>query len=178
MKVITVVNIFFIMGIMAAMSCGSGSTASKSGTKSKAGDHYEDLSAYRPEIMTNSDSAVNDGTADPGNTINPNLKPENDVTSSVNMLLDSINYLKSNINYIDGFTIQVYTGINREQANDAKAKVYTTLPDSRPVIIYDQPNFRVKVGKFYTRREAQGTFAALKSVFPAAILIPERLPIE
>ena len=172
------VNIFFIMGVMAAMSCASGSTASKSGTKAKAGDYYEDLSAYRPEITASEDTVSAGGTNDTDNNIDPNLTPENDVTSAINIKLDSINDLKSNISTIDGYTIQVYTGINREQANDAKAKVYTTLPDSRPVIIYDQPNFRVKVGKFYTRREAQGTFAALKSVFPAAILIPERLPIE
>jgi hypothetical protein len=170
--IVKVVNFFFIMGILMAMSCASPRSASKSGD----GGYYEDLSAYRPDYSAALDTMESAATANvEEETIN--IYPQYHVTDDVNMLLDSIRILKSKINHVDGLTIQVYTGINREQANEAKAKVYTTLPDSRPVIIYNQPNFKVRVGKFYTRREAQDTFARLKRVFPAAIILPERIPI-
>lgn len=167
-----VASFFFIMGILTAMSCASPGSAAKTGDR----DYYEDLSAYRPDYSAALDTMESSTTSNiEEKTIN--VDPRYHVTSNVNMLLDSIKILKRDINYVDGFTIQVYTGISKEQANEAKAKVYTTLPDSRPEIIYNQPSFKVKVGKFYTRREAQQTFAQLKRVFPAAIILPERIPI-
>lgn len=167
-----VVNFFFIMGILSAMSCASPGSASKSG----GGDYYEDLSVYRPDYSATLDTLESETTSNIREEA-INVEPRHDVTKNVNMLLDSIKAKKSDIKHVEGLTIQVYTGINRERANEAKAKVYTTLPDSRPEIIYNQPNFRVKVGKFYSRREAQDTFAELKKVFPAAIILQEQIPI-
>lgn len=172
----TVVNFFFVFSIMASMSCASSGGTSSSGGSSRSGDHYEDLSRYRPEYTVESEEKIIETTAEE-EEVSFTGEPEYDITDEVNALLDSINVLKKAINYVDGYTVQVYTGINREQANEARATVYNTLPDSKPAILYDQPNFKVKVGKFYTRREAQKTFADLKRVFPAAIIIPERIPI-
>lgn len=170
--IIKVVNFFFIMGILTAMSCASPGSVAKTGGE----DYYEDLSEYRPDYSAALDTMEMSAAAKIEEE-NINVDPQYHVTNNINMLLDSIKILKSDINHVEGFTIQVYTGISKEQANEAKAKVYTTLPDSRPNIIYNQPSFKVKVGKFYTRREAQDTFAELKRVFPAAIILPERIPI-
>lgn len=172
--IVKVVNFFFIMGILTAISCASPGSASK---KTGDSDYYEDLSAYRPDYRAALDTLESSATTKVERE-KLNIEPQFDISDNINMLLDSIKTLKSNINYVEGLTIQVYTGINREKANEAKAKVYTTLPDSRPVITYDQPNFKVKVGEYYTRREAQDTFARLKRVFPAAIILPERIPIR
>lgn len=173
--IIKVINFFFILGIAAVMACGSSGTASKS--KNKGGrEHYEDLSTYRPNYKKAMDTLSADNEVEDVVAVK-NVDPEHDVTAEVNILLDSIKLLKEDIEHINGYTIQVYTGIKKDEANEAKAKVYTTLPDSRPVIIYDQPSFRVKVGQFYTRREALKTFAKLKEVLPAAIILPEKIPV-
>lgn len=168
-----VVTLFFIVGITAMMSCVSTGTGKKSGTER---DHYEDLSIYRSDYKKALDTIYSE-KPDQKKEIIANIDPEYDVTSEVNQLLDSITKLKKDVKFIDGYTIQVYTGIKRDEANEAKAKVYTTLEDSRPVITYDQPNFKVKVGKFYTRREALRTFAELKRVLPASIIISEKIPL-
>ena len=167
-----VVNFFIILGIISIMSCAStGGPSASSG-----GGYYEDLSEYRPDYTAALDTmTVRSSARVEGDYAN--IEPQYDVTDEVDMLLDSIKILKQGINTVDGYAIQVYTGISREMANEAKLKVYTTLPDSRPEIIYNQPNFKVKVGRFHTRREALNTFAQLKKVFPAAIIIPERIPI-
>ncbi len=65
-----------------------------------------------------------------------------------------------------------------EAANEAKSMVYKMLPDSFPQLTYQQPNFKVKVGKFYTRFDAQKTFTEIKREFPRAIVIPERIVID
>lgn len=172
---IRLISFFLLLGIVTIMSCASSGTASK---KSKADrEHYEDISVYRPDYKDALDTLSTDETINE-NIIIEDVEPEYDVTTEVNQLLDSINILKKDINYIEGYTIQVYTGIKKDEANEAKAKVYTTLPDSRPVITYEQPNFKVKVGKFYTRREALRTFAELRKVLPSAIIIPEKIPVD
>lgn len=168
------INIFLLIGVAASLSCASSGSASRSGA---GGDHYEDLSAYRPDYKNAIDTmSAEENTVD-GKIIVEDVDPKYDVTSEVNNLLDSINVLKKDINYVEGYTIQVYTGIKKEEANKAKATVYEALEDSRPIITYDQPNFKVKVGKFYTRREALRTFAELKKVLPSAIILPEKIPV-
>jgi len=46
------------------------------------------------------------------------------------------------------------------------------------VLKYDEPNFRVKVGKYYSRLDAQQDYSAIKEKFSSAIVIPERIPIN
>lgn len=167
------IDYFFILGIATFMSCVSSGSASSSRT----GEHYEDLSAYRPEYeLKEEDTVVIDSKTQETET-ESFVEPDYDVTREVNVLLDSIKYLKEDIDYVDGYTIQVYTGIKRQDANEAKSEVYMLDEDLEPVVTYDQPNFKVKVGQFYTRREALNTYAELKKILPAAIIISERIPI-
>jgi hypothetical protein len=100
------------------------------------------------------------------------------IKSELDLFLDTVSYNSRRIGYIQGFTIQVYTGNSREAANEAKSMVYKMLPGSFPQLLYQQPNFKVKVGKFYTRFDAQKTFNQLKREFPRAIVIPERIVIN
>lgn len=171
---VKLINFFFLLGIAAAMSCASSGTGSKSMADR---DYYEDLSTYRPDYEEAIDTISTEETVQENIRVE-RVTPEYDVTTEVNQLLDSINILKRDVDYVEGFTIQVYTGIKKEEANKAKATVYNILEDSRPVITYDQPNFKVKVGKYYTRREALRTLNELKRKLPGAIIIHEKIPVE
>ena len=72
------------------------------------------------------------------------------------------------------YAIQVYIGNNRDEANDARMKVYGLLENEIPRLEYTQPNFRVKVGKYNSRLEANKSLTILKKSFPGALLVPER----
>jgi len=143
------------------------------GTKTKAGTHNEDLSKYRPS------TAVEEASEDvvPEQVIDHktvNVTPVNDITYKLNNVLDSLQ-LKSGDRTVQGYTIQVYSGSSRDAANEAKAVVYKLFPESRPETTYIQPNYKVKVGKFSSRMEAQKFYAKLKSDFPGAMVIPEKI---
>jgi hypothetical protein len=45
-------------------------------------------------------------------------------------------------------------------------------------IQYQQPKFRVTVGKYFTRIEAQKDLVKLKRIFSSASLVPERIMIK
>ncbi len=100
------------------------------------------------------------------------------IKSQIDLFLDTVAFNSRRKGFFQGFTIQVYTGNSRQAANQAKSMVYKMLPDSFPQLLYQPPNFKVKVGKFYTRFDAQKTFNQLKREFPRAIVIPERIVID
>lgn len=135
--------------------------------------YSEDLSVHRPKFEVK-EASENDNKQE----IIEEIKypePKFDVTKELNSVLDSIDILRNNITFVDGFTVQVYSGTSSEEAKIAKGKVFSILSDVKPVLNYDEPNFKVKVGKFYSRLEAQKTFAQLKKKLPNSIIIPERI---
>jgi hypothetical protein len=142
---------------------------------SRVGDYDEDLSKYRPKFETEA------GSSDPGEVTveNPEKKievaPSNDITGPINSYLDTLAVRNAKVNYVEGYTVLVYTGTNREEANQAKLKVLELIPDSNPILKFESPSYKVKVGKFYNRLEAHRIREELTRQFPKSIIVPERI---
>lgn len=81
-------------------------------------------------------------------------------------------------NAYQGYTLQVYTGGSRDEANEAKRRVYNALPDARPAINYNSSIYRVQVGEYASRLEAQEDYALLKEEFPYVLLVPQKFKIN
>jgi hypothetical protein len=82
------------------------------------------------------------------------------------------------IKYIDGFTIQVYGGNDRALAKDYQLDIIRNFPEIESKMVFEQPNYKVRIGQYYSRLEAQEFFTAVRTVFPRAILIPTRIAVE
>ena len=149
--------------------------------KQTAPKYEEDLSSFRTTYQYKIQAQNKDTVVD--NRINSSLISDSlgtalNIKSKLDKFLDTVSFNSRRIGYIQGYTIQVYTGNSRQEANEAKSTVYKMLPDSFPQLIYQQPNFKVKVGKFYTRFDSQKIFMQLKRKFPRAIVIPERIVVD
>ena len=81
-------------------------------------------------------------------------------------------------NSYQGYTLQVYTGSSRDEANDAKRKVYTALPDARPAMGFASSMWRVQVGEYTDRLQAQEDYSKLKAEFPYVLLVPQRFKVN
>ena len=101
-----------------------------------------------------------------------NIKAELD---SVDVIIAERN---KSIKYADGFTIQIYTGNDRTEADQASDQARLIFPDMMPQISYYQPTYKVKVGQFTNRLVAHERFEEIKKTFPKALLIPERIRIN
>lgn len=168
-------NAIYILSVaLIITSCAPGMIPTSSDESYK-----EDLSTLMPKVDLPMDSAVVNDNSETQETVDySSIEPQYDVTAQLNAVLDSIVSIRSSIRYVDGFTILVYSGTSSEKARIAKGKIYTVIPGSKPVLKYDEPNFRVKVGKYYSRLEAQQDYAALREKFYNAIIIPERIYIN
>ena len=142
-------------------------------TSTSSGGYKEDLSIYRKQYAEVTVATQEKDSVPPIIDVIP--------MHHVNVRLDSILDTLTVMNWprtIEGFAIQVYTGPSREDANLAKSKVYRLIPEARPKLVFDQPNFKVKVGMFYSRLEAYEIYARLKVGFSNVIIVPERFPIN
>ena len=74
-----------------------------------------------------------------------------------------------------GFRLQIYFGSNRQAAYDAQAKFTNEFPETPTYVSYVEPNFKVQVGDFRTRLEAQKLESELNGMFSSFFIIPTKI---
>src|SRR5687768_7860623 len=72
---------------------------------------------------------------------------------------------------MSGFRIQIVNSTDRNIAIDAKTKVYQLYPELKAYLLFQSPYYRIKVGNFKTRSEAQTYMKSLQKNFPGSIFI-------
>ncbi|MFM2361909.1 MAG: hypothetical protein RLZZ316_811 [Bacteroidota bacterium] len=70
-----------------------------------------------------------------------------------------------------GYRIQVINTSDRTAAINAKTKVYQLYPELKAYLLYQAPYFRLKVGNFKDRKEAEEYFKMLSKEFPRGVNI-------
>lgn len=106
------------------------------------------------------------------------IEPKFAVNQQLHAILDSIDRINLTRKLIDGYTIQIYSGQKRDEALNSKRTIDQALPELKAEMIYVQPTFRIKAGKYFTQLDAQKDFVAVKRFFPNAILIPAKISVD
>lgn len=76
--------------------------------------------------------------------------------------------------YFSGYTVLVFSGIDRNQAFKTENDLRQYFPDLTPEMQYQQPRYLVKLGKYIYKIEAQKAFSQIKGQFPTARIIQDR----
>ena len=157
---------YFAILMILTLSCA----AQKNNSKNY---YHEDLYSLRPKFQYPVDTVK---------VVNTMIKGEvvatRNVNVTVNAVLDSINRFNLTRRFIDGYTIQIYSGQYREEAMNTKKKMVMEVAELSAELEYNQPKFRVRVGNYYSRLEAQKDLMRLKRFFPNAILVPEKIMVR
>jgi SPOR domain len=74
-----------------------------------------------------------------------------------------------------GFRVQIFFGSNRQDAYSAQARFSGQYPDIRTYVLYTEPNFKVQVGDFRTKLEAQKLQNDLRDKFTSLFIIPGKI---
>ena len=85
-----------------------------------------------------------------------------------------------------GYRIQVANSTDRNKVFAAKTKIYQQFPDLKPYVIYQPPNYKLRVGNFRTQAEAEDFEKQLAPLFPSGLYVirdtievtPEKLKEE
>lgn len=87
----------------------------------------------------------------------------------------SANRSVSNRTVARGFRVQVFVGSNRSEAYAEQTRFKRLFPDIDTYITYDEPNYRVKVGDFRARSEAEELMQGLKGQFSNVFVFTEEI---
>src|SRR5690348_15185773 len=90
------------------------------------------------------------------------LKKQGDINTAIK---------KANTRTAKGYRLLVINTNKRDEAIDAKTKVYSNFPELKAYLVYQSPYFRLKVGNFKTREEAQQYQKSLARFFPKGVFV-------
>jgi hypothetical protein len=65
-----------------------------------------------------------------------------------------------------GYRLQVINTNNRDEANTVKAEMLRRFPDQKVYLLYQAPNFRVRIGNFITQREGATLQKMIAKLYP------------
>ena len=73
--------------------------------------------------------------------------------------------------HVQGFRIQVINSPDRSKVLAAKDKMYEQFPDWTTYLLYQSPNYKLRVGNFKTQDEAQDALKQLSKLFPSGVYV-------
>ena len=72
-----------------------------------------------------------------------------------------------------GYRVQIYSGNDRNKATKTKIDFMRRFPNVRTYMTYVAPQFRVKVGDFRTRGEAQELYGKVSTLYNPCMIVPD-----
>lgn len=74
-----------------------------------------------------------------------------------------------------GFRVQIYSGPSRSEAYAEQARFKQLYKDIDTYVTYEEPNYRVKVGDFKSRSDAQSLMQGLRKQFSNVFVFTEEI---
>ena len=76
-----------------------------------------------------------------------------------------------------GYRVQIYNGTDRAKAMDIKNEFSRNNPGVRTYLSYISPRFRVKVGNYRNRSDAEGMWREANSTYNPSMIVPDIITI-
>ena len=79
---------------------------------------------------------------------------------------------------LSGFRVQIYSGLDRQSAYFEQAKFKIKYPAIKTYISYTQPNYKLRVGDFRTKLEAEKLMNELKKNYSSMFIFSEMIILK
>jgi hypothetical protein len=77
-----------------------------------------------------------------------------------------------------GYRVQIYNGPDRGKALDIKMEFMRQHPAVRTYLTYVSPGFRVKVGNYRSRADAEGMYRELRTMYSPCMIVPDIITVN
>lgn len=77
-----------------------------------------------------------------------------------------------------GYRVQIYAGNDRAAATRVKVDFMRRFPGVRTYMTYVAPQFRVKVGDFQSRGDAQRLYSQINSIYRPTMIVPDIIVVN
>jgi hypothetical protein len=168
-------NVLFLAAFFALGACASSAPAATTAapadtTKVKPATATtartapaEDLSRYWPTFSAPKEAAATSAAK-------VTVTPTNQVNAQIEQRLRDQAYTNQNVKYAQGYRILAYVGLEREKAMAVRRAVISRYPDETDYLTFKQPVFRLHIGDYLTRLEAEQAMLRIKPLAPKAEL--------
>lgn len=183
----------FLLGLLIMTGCASSRPVASSRSVTDYNSYNEDLSLVRPTYTPTSVNvaATNKSTTLPPAAKNPTTAPRKNesrkpsvvaeamhVNRQLDLVLDTIATQNRSVRYAPGYRVQVYVGNQRQEADAAKLLIYQNFPELSPYLSYNQPTYKLKVGDFMRRMDAERYYTSIRRLISSAQLQPDKVDIR
>ena len=87
--------------------------------------------------------------------------------------LQKVYSAKSNLKTVSKkiYRVQVIISKSRAEVNDAKAKLASKYPEMPVFVSFEPPTFKLRVGTFVSRTDAQTFLKEVRKLFPSSFIV-------
>ena len=184
-------NRFLLMAVLSLSGCASNRPAVSTRSAADYNGYNEDLSSTRPVYKLPSAAApatrpVATATMPATPTAsrrNESRKPTGPIEAlhvnrRLDLVLDTIAAQNRSIRYAPGFRVQVYVGNQRQEVESAKLLIYQNFPELSAYVSYTQPTYKLKVGDFMRRLDAERYYSSIRQLIASAQLRPDKVDVR
>lgn len=77
-----------------------------------------------------------------------------------------------------GFRVQIYSGTDRGKATQTKIDFIRRFPSTQSYMLFVSPQFRVRVGNFRSRADAQAFYNQISHYYTPCMIVPDNVQIN
>jgi len=95
---------------------------------------------------------------------------------NVRRALSAYNQLMLEYPGMDGFRIQIFFdsgNTSKQTAMSVKKTFETRFPDIKVYLSFEEPNYKVRVGNFRSKLDAEGCLKKIAPSYPSAFVVPD-----
>lgn len=164
----------FLVLIIFSLGCAKKTSPSKSSSVNIE-QYTEDISHLLPKFdLKPNKEEVKESTE--------NLSASTLIIEDDNTKVDAVfnKIVERNKNYINsqGFRIQIFSGISKSDFENAKSFLLRNYPELEIYESYSQPTYRIKVGDFIHRTDANKYIGQLKQRFGTPRIINDKINVK
>lgn len=87
-------------------------------------------------------------------------------------------YFKT-IRNMQGFRLQVINTSDRHKALSVKTRMLSDFPGEKTYFIYHSPYFKIQMGNFRTREDAEQLMQKVKAIYPSGVfVVPSKIEMK
>jgi len=186
-------NGFLVVAVLSLNGCAGGRPAVSTRSVADYNGYNEDLSATRPVYKSSSAATPATRPVTSPTTLpaaaptaprrNEPRKPTGPIEAlhvnrRLDLVLDTIAAQNRSIRYAPGFRVQVYVGNQRQEVESAKLLIYQNFPELNAYTSYTQPTYKLKVGDFMRRLDAERYYSSIRQLIASAQLRPDKIDVR
>ena len=137
----------------------------------------EDLSIYRVKINLLKEDISSPSEEELDSITNKFVSNSLNVRAKLDTLLEKIRDEQKTMKMTRGYMIIAYSGLDRDKANEVFDYLESNIEDEVR-LIYEQPNYKVKVGGYLTKLDAYSMCVSIRKMYPLAIIINDNIVIN